>query len=57
MLMLLCDKAASQYMYVWSPYLTVESTVVRSFDSNLVEHLADSAMHLSWYGHLSNYPI
>jgi len=35
----------------------VESTVVRSFDRDLVEHLADPAIHLSLYGHLCNLGI
>jgi len=37
--------------------LTVESTVVRSFDSDLVEHFADPAIYLSLYGHLCNLGI
>jgi len=31
--------------------------VVRSIDSELVEHLADSAIYLSLYGHLCNLGI
>jgi len=34
--------------------VSLESTVVRSFDSDLVEHLADPAIYLSLYGHLCN---
>jgi len=37
--------------------LTVESTVVRSFDRDLVEHIADPAMYLSLNGHLHNLGI
>jgi len=37
--------------------LTVESTVVRSFDNDLVEHLADPTIYLSLYGHLCNLGI
>jgi len=35
----------------------VESTVGWSFDSDLVEHLADTAIYLSLYGHLYNLGI
>jgi len=35
----------------------VESTVVRSFDSDLMEHLADPAIYLSLYGHRFNLGI
>jgi len=35
----------------------VESTVVRSFDNDLVEHLADPAINLSLFGHLCNLGI
>jgi len=37
--------------------LTVESTMVRSFDSDLVEHLVDPAIYLSLYGNLCNFGI
>jgi len=52
LVMPLREYAVSQY--VWSPSLTVESTVARSFASDLVEHLADPEMYLSLYGHLCN---
>jgi len=35
----------------------VESKVVRSFDRDLVVHLADPAIYLSLYGHLCNLGI
>jgi len=49
------ERAVTQY--VRSQSLTVESTLVRNFDVDLVEHLADPGMYLSVYGHLCNLGI